>query len=1094
MSDYSATIYNAITGTNVSANVRSFLAMEDFKRFVSQQLRIPLDHTFILLPYGAKLKKSIFLNCLRESVKSEFYVFDRRLFSFAQDPSSTDLTLKSQEVQDLLGTVTQNNQVTLIKPVTSPLLEVNNVSSNLNYRKVVSMLTTNMGWLSALDIDAHYFLSIIHNTIRETNTIFQCFTICSQYLKLYCYDIEKLYDSNVEFLNQLTNDSSAHQWQKLYDGLLTKINTVNDEKERHLSDFLRKQELEDDYNNLKTISRSVNSRLRQLKDQINDNFQKRQAISTKSQELKVRFEQSPSNYKMENHMMQKFEEMIMKLRQSTHDTLALTSEEFTSEVLEEVSQKISEDKNSTIRNLFTVAQSLFVKAEESLVNKKQLQEEMILLLSQTAYIQVQILDVKTVLLRECNQELETLQNCELRLSRVEDLPILYGLHLIEKLRRKQWHTQVMNLDSKLSQEFQVIGDAEEKRRQKWNETFGQSATLFNIPNTDLAEVRKACNSKLKKISDVNYGEVTTEKIERFLFQLSQQNVAAESVAILQKNLESAINVSVNLKTTPRLGSSFSLKSSSSETDLVKGYKRRIQKLESLLHDAKFSNINSWPSGILNNATWTAFDNNVPPLNVKMSMLLADGKEVAPEYLKESSLVNFAKIQRELEQHREELAMSIEETKKLKTQIVDFEDEKNAYRETLSALNHELYRLTSEEEQRERKEFSQYRELKGKIDTIGKLNSSLLNEAEAWKHKYEQETRLKEDLLSDMANLENEFVRERADLLTNITELREEVSSLKVSAEESVGNHIAAPTQEIVTDEVPDKAFDEAMELNKETLTRVFEIFANGVYILENIGLLLSKTDEQQFLITRVKGLRKGFSQSDLLESGLELKGPVSIKSTAFQDVKKKFEASVSSSDAQLQRDFLSTMNKLFGNNFYETSVIKRFKDIEALAKKLTKENKFKRGLLETYQREKITIKNFQVGDMALFLPTRDVPDSVSSSVSSLASSFSSVDLSTPPPPGFTSAQNEDHRPGKSRRENNDIKKIVPWAAFTAFDETTRYFLKDNEKFTVDRDWFVGKITSVERIAANDSASIPFKLPKGASWVQVTADFVSGKNF
>lgn len=1082
MAGDNAVIYNAITGACVSANIRLFLGVEDLQRFTSQQFMIPIDQCFILLPYGVKLKKASFLNCRRQPERAEFYVFDRRLFSFAQDPSSGEGVVDSQELETLLDSVTRSCNVTLIKPITSPLLEVANMTNNLDHRKITSLLTTNMGWLSALEIDAHYFYSIIHSTVSEMRNIFQCMTICTQYLKLYCYDIEKLHDSNVEFLNQLTKDSSVYRWRRVFEEVLKKLNTVNSEKEERLSDFLSIEDLESHSNNFLATNKVISLKLQQLKGQINESLDKRQHISLKLQSLKSQFEEPASNYEMESHMMERFDEMIYDLKKSTRETLEMGSDEISPELLVTISQKILEDKNSVIPKLFTVAQSLYLQAEELLAKKRQLQEQVMFVLSQTAFVQFHILGVKRALLKECNQQLESLQELELRLSQVEDFPIFYGLRLIEQLRRNNWLGQLEKLERNMRQEFQVISEAEEKYRQKWDETFGQLAHISNMTNADLVGFKDlpTPNPKRWSSSELASTIVTTEKIEKYLAQLSQRDISADSITLLKKNFVNANRVSVTSNQFSSLTSFNWNVSKPAESDVIKGYQIRIRKLEALLHDAKFSNINAWPSGVINNTILTAFENNVPPVNVKMNMLLSGEKEGGC-YVQEEAGKEISRLKRELGNQKEETTLFREESRKMQTQLVDLEDERNAYQETLKTLNQEISKLTLEREQKKLAQDELLIKIKGDIETVNKLNTSLVNEFDSWKGKCNRLSELNDDLHSRIAHQEDTFKEEKLNLEGDLSDLRKEVASLKTANEALVSEQASLKSSNIVN--LP-KALNDRMQ------SKLFEIFSSDVYILENIGLLLSQLDESHFQITRVKGLRKGQVQGELDESTLESKVSPSIKSNVFQAVKSFYEASVHSGDFESQKDFLASIDKLFENGLYEASVIKRFKDIEALAKKLTKENKFKRGLLETYQREKITIKNFQVGDMALFLPTQDVPDSVASSVSSLTSSFSSVDLSTPPPLGANSSHAvNSHNKGKKIHDGSR-----PWAAFTAFDDSTRYLLRDNEKFTLDRDWFVGKITSVERSTSSETSSTTYKLPKGTNWVQVTAEFITAKNF
>lgn len=521
----------------------------------------------------------------------------------------------------------------------------------------------------------------------------------------------------------------------------------------------------------------------------------------------------------------------------------------------------------------------------------------------------------------------SLQESELFLSQVEDFPILYGLNLIEQLRRKSWGSKLQALDCKVCQEFQIIGDAEEKYRQKWNETFRQFAKFFNLSDQDLVEYRALYNSNPGKFKFSSTNEIKAENIERYLIQLSQHEVAPESLALLQKNLDNANNVPVLLMQALRLKAPGGTDVTSKDAEAIKGYQSRIRKLESLLHDAKFSNISSWPSGIMNNKSLNAFENNVPPINLKMSLLLADGREERSITANEEVISEVQKLKYELEQQKLELASSREECKQLRSRVVDFEDERNAYQETLVNLNQELSRLTAEREQQMLAKNDSFSTLKAEMNTIGKLNSSLLNELDEWKDKHEKLDKLKDGLLANMAKFENDFVKERSSLQNEIDELQREILSLKAANDELVNNQMALAS--LKKEETPEITNNEAEQLSQGMTSRMFEIFASDIYILENIGLLLSWGDESQFQITRVKGLRRGVTSSDLDESVTDPKMPTIIKSPVFQAVKSAWESSESCKSLSMQKELMASMNKLFKNGLYESSVIKRFKDIEA---------------------------------------------------------------------------------------------------------------------------------------------------------------------
>ncbi|SCW03705.1 LAFE_0G16402g1_1 [Lachancea fermentati] len=1103
MSDYNAVIVNAITGIAIQANIRYFVNLEGMKRFISQQMTIPADQCFILLPYGTKLKKSNFQDCLREPTGCEFYVFDRRLFSLVSDPKSPSMGTPDEEVASVLDEVTRNCQVTLIKPITSPLLDADIGVGGMTYRKITSLLTTNMGWLNALEIDAHYFHKIIQETIEQTAEIFKCFGICQQYLKLYCYDVEKLYDSNVEFLNQLTANSNADQWENVFDNQLYNLDTVNNDQQKKLSEFLDRGLLRQHFDKLKELDQRVATKLRHLKDRIDENYSLRQNISSQISRLKTEFQEPTSKYEMEDSMMLKFEEIVSDMKVRNREILNNESSEFTPEYIEEVSKTIAEEKNDVVPKLYTIAQSLFTEATESIASKIKLQKYVIITLGQIAYIQIQILEIKKLILRDCNQDMELLQEYQLRLSQVEDLPIVYGLSLIEGLRQNTWFEQVKKYNSDFCEDLRLIEDNEEKFRRKWLNNFGQISRLFQSSGGTHHEIiRNFISFDRQKFDNANFAQITPNQIEKYIDQLSAHGISTETVQLLRKNLEDVKNfaITVSLKRSIPVLDKPGAQIQTIDTETIKGYKLRIKKLESLLHDAKFSNINSWPTGILNNATSNAFSNTIS-VNSKISLLLTDSEYLSANNERERDLENIViELQREMELLKDKNRSLNEDLGELRSKLIDVSDERNAYEETLANMNKELSRLTAEKQLKKSSDFSEFQELKLQLNTISKTNTTLLADIDAWRDKYEKLNIMKDDLLANMANLENDFVKERTDLNMETEELKKEVASLRMENEKLAGNQRAeieyreAETEtstetESVVENVNTASLE---EINKVMESKIFEIFTSDIYILENIGLLLSKSDDSHLQITRVKGLRKNFSQSELNDSVMAFESQTLVKSSVFQEMRDFYEAASQSGDKQARKRLLASIDQLFSSKLYESAVIKRFKDIETLAKKLTKENKFKRNLLDVYQKEKITIKNFQVGDLALFLPTRDAISSPSSSVSSLASSFSSVDLSTPPPMGVSLSQGSSSSKTKNKEQGNINGKARPWAAFTAFDENTRYMLKDNDDFTRNRDWFVGRITSIERKVVNNTNQNPFKLPQGAAWVLVTAEFLTSE--
>lgn len=142
------------------------------------------------------------------------------------------------------------------------------------------------------------------------------------------------------------------------------------------------------------------------------------------------------------------------------------------------------------------------------------------------------------------------------------------------------------------------------------------------------------------------------------------------------------------------------------------------------------------------------------------------------------------------------------------------------------------------------------------------------------------------------------------------------------------------------------------------------------------------------------------------------------------------------------------------HKFFLNAISKRFRDVEGFAKKLTKENKSKimeMNKLLNKTNSKITINNFQKGDLVLFLPTRI----------ERGSEFTQV------------------------KEN----EIQPWAAFNI--GAPHYFLKMDQDIS-HREWMVGKVANIKESNVthenlNDKEANPFQLSVGVTWFLIEAE-------
>ncbi|GAV53379.1 hypothetical protein ZYGR_0AI06630 [Zygosaccharomyces rouxii] len=1099
----SARIINAITGETVSTNVKFFVSLEDFKDFVCHKWYIPRNQLLILLPYGHKLKISTFKECLRSSTleQYEFYIYDRRLFSVVNQPvEEPSIEEHRSKIHNLLSSYVKDSMLggesTLLKPMTSPLVSGDLDSEKLSYRTITSLLTTNLGWLSALEIDVHYFRSMIQDCISQINEILQCLSVCDQYLRLYCYDVENLYNSNVEFLDQLLQNGLASKWKQCYNSVLNQLHGLDGP----LQQYVDKKMLDRNEETLKSLDSQANSKLKVIKGKLDSNANLRECVGNEVTKIRNDFTPNKAEDKLENVMQEKFDEMVQETRSKSREFLDQDSSDFTESGMEEIRGFLINTKNEVAAKLFTIAQSLFTQTEKFQDFKFRLQEKVVMAFGQIAFVQVETLALKKSLLEDCNKDLELYQNFELEFAQIEDLPMIYGLYLIEKYRRESWLLQIMSHGVLLSADIRKIMDTEKSCRNRWTKNFGNIASIFRnnlnsfsdiegfdeMFNGGVKNVGITCEEQLDKCKQSLEG--TLRIIENYMKTLSLLEVPKEALDVLLQNLTEAKGFQIVTNQ-----SFLRQESAAPSITQLNGYKARIKKLESLLYEAKISDPGHWPSGVLHTSHFRPFHNNVSTVSSKIT-LNSSG------LLEPNRNVNVMKVL-EMEKEMKNLQTQVEELNTdsntmrdqisvANTRVSDLELERCAFKETMLNLNRELSRLT-EQEQNQKNDLVQKQSMyQNQLSHIINENQTLLQEIEIIGEKYRKLQEVQEQKAQDISKIKADYEAEKVTWLNGLHkledengELKDQVSSLKEELSRLHESQEEKRTEKPAPQVSDDNEIVKLGTFNKSMESKIFEIFSSDVFILENIGLLLLSDDDEHVQIKRVKGLRKGMNQSILDDSVQVTQLEVSVKSPVYHSIKSIHDEIQTQQEVEKHKLLLERMNKLYDDKLYETAIIKRFRDIESLAKKLTKENKKKKETLERLQNEKITLKNLQVGDLALFLPTRKNNSTMDSSTSSLNSSFSSVDLSTPPPLDAAPIHSVSKEKSKKNRKH-------PWAAFTALDNNTRYFLKDENEITKGKDWFVGRITDLEQFIADSPANNPYKLEKNAVWFQVSANVVS----
>ncbi|KAG5370196.1 Autophagy-related protein 11 [Yarrowia sp. C11] len=351
-----------------------------------------------------------------------------------------------------------------------------------------------------------------------------------------------------------------------------------------------------------------------------------------------------------------------------------------------------------------------------------------------------------------------------------------------------------------------------------------------------------------------------------------------------------------------------------------------------------------------------------------------------------------------------------------------------------------------EEERLQREKEAAEALQVKID---KLSQSLLHT--------ENE---KNDLMANLASMEADFSRERRCLVQEISELKLRVEELEeqveTAAEKSIERHQRADQE---TDELEERVkamtlvqnnVDDENSRLKITLQdmsqRLYTGYKRNCVLLESLGLQAQKeydsdgSEVLSFDIHRVKGLRKKHrgkkGEKTDKDSESESADDFSALYWATKTTPDSFESSYRTFLARIFLDY----------DLYVEKVAKRFEDLEHLARKLQKEARNYRTMtqqLDDETRSKIALNRFKVGDLVLFLPTRD-----------------------------------------------PSRQPQPWAAFNV--GAPHFFLKQKPgRELKERDWLVGRITGMEERVVNggvgDRVENPFDLAQGLRWWWLEAE-------
>ncbi|ODV81699.1 oligomeric, coiled-coil, peripheral membrane protein, partial [Suhomyces tanzawaensis NRRL Y-17324] len=356
--------------------------------------------------------------------------------------------------------------------------------------------------------------------------------------------------------------------------------------------------------------------------------------------------------------------------------------------------------------------------------------------------------------------------------------------------------------------------------------------------------------------------------------------------------------------------------------------------------------------------------------------------------------------------------------------------------------------------------------------------------------------MKNDLLSNLSSKETEFTKERNNFESEIKNLQ---SKLEEKIEDYENLMELTQTKHKVNENLINDLNKLVANLFKNVHQLVennFEFFLEFCFMLESMGLLLVK-ENQEYKITRVKGLRSKKGGEDNESRILNSDKP---NSKVIEEIEKSKEwasklaelpeppisgssdvVGIDHEDDKLSEHsaaLLSLYDEIFNSEpskleeflkviafkenvvmqedsitskFFLNAVSKRFRDVEGFAKRQTKENKAKdQEIHKLINRlnSKISMNDFHVNDLVLFLPTR-------------------IDV-----------EGEESNPSSQ-----------PWAAFNI--GAPHYFLNMESSKEMEKDWMVGRIKRINDHKVTEEnfeseVDNPFKLSVGVVWYLVEA--------
>lgn len=508
----SLSIYNAFTGVKVTAPFDIFNNMDSFKVYIAQVLKIDIERLFLLTPFGIKLKFSMIVH---EQI-NEVFAFDRKFFN----PMLVRADRKDAIINELLSTIVNDELIFMIKPREPPILnanmdsfikaiealtydseEIRINSSDLDFdslRLLLNLLKRNSGWASALlsDMKSALFNNVYYRDYEIVENILRALNSLIQYVSNLFVNLENEFNAVLDTFNNLKVNSLSDKWESCF-GLLEKISfsytdkSTKQQRTLNLSDLINLDQTIGASKKSKILSKKINKFFGELRSLVeNDIIKQKENIINEYESYKALY-LKPEWEISERETMIKSKDIFLQLEshvnEMTSDSDRLPSFEELITTSSQLSTYLSQDAIKKIMSLvgqYRSQRDNYVKQITSLANelyeiqhkysavREELQKKVVRsMLFGVVQIQLSIRDATKLLNSELASNIELLQNSELQLSLVVDLPLLFGIWVIALLGNIKYGLSLKKISRKSNEVFEMLNYIERNNRTKWLEEF-----------------------------------------------------------------------------------------------------------------------------------------------------------------------------------------------------------------------------------------------------------------------------------------------------------------------------------------------------------------------------------------------------------------------------------------------------------------------------------------------------------------------------------------------------------------------------------------------------------------------------------------------